>query len=83
MLVLSRHRDEAIIIGDDVEISIIDIKGEKVRLGITSPTHVPVHRKEVYEAIKRELEELERRDKSQEPPYTENPLANYKNKSER
>lgn len=54
MLVLSRQRDETIIIGDDIEITIVDIRGEKVRLGINAPPHVPVHRKEVYEAIKRE-----------------------------
>ena len=54
MLVLSRQRDEVIMIGDDIEITIVDIRGEKVRLGINAPAHVPVHRKEVYEAIKRE-----------------------------
>ncbi len=54
MLVLSRQRDETIIIGDDIEITIVDIRGEKVRLGINAPHHIPVHRKEVYEAIKRE-----------------------------
>jgi len=54
MLVLSRQRDETIVIGDDIEITIVDIRGEKVRLGINAPPHVPVHRKEVYEAIKRE-----------------------------
>ena len=54
MLVLSRQRDETIMIGDDVEITVVDIRGDKVRLGITAPTHIPVHRKEVYEAIKRE-----------------------------
>jgi len=56
MLVLSRQRDESIIIGDDIIITIVDIRGEKVRLGITAPAHVPVHRKEIYEAIKREAE---------------------------
>jgi carbon storage regulator len=56
MLVLSRQRDETIMIGDDVEITVVDIRGEKVRLGINAPPHVPVHRKEVYEAIKREKE---------------------------
>ncbi len=55
MLVLSRQRDETIMIGDDIEITVVDIRGEKVRLGINAPPHVPVHRKEVYEAIKREL----------------------------
>jgi len=54
MLVLSRQKDETIMIGDDVEITIVDIRGDKVRLGITAPPHVPVHRKEVYEAIQRE-----------------------------
>ncbi len=52
MLVLSRQRDESIKIGDDVEITIIDIRGDKVRLGIDAPPDVPVHRKEIYEAMK-------------------------------
>lgn len=56
MLVLSRQRDESIKIGDDIEITVVDIRGEKVRLGIDAPAHVPVHRKEVYDAIKREKE---------------------------
>jgi carbon storage regulator len=54
MLVLSRQRDETIMIGDDIEITVVDIRGDKVRLGITAPKHITVHRKEVYEAIKRE-----------------------------
>jgi len=54
MLVLSRQRDETIVIGDDIEIKVVDIRGDKVRLGITAPPHIPVHRKEVYEAIQRE-----------------------------
>lgn len=54
MLVLSRQRDESIMIGDNIEITIVDIRGDKVRLGIAAPNEVPVHRKEVYEAIKRE-----------------------------
>lgn len=54
MLVLSRQRDETIMIGDDVEITVVDIRGDKVRLGINAPRTVQVHRKEVYEAIKRE-----------------------------
>ena len=81
MLVLSRQRDETIMIGDDVEITIVDIRGEKVRLGINAPAHVPVHRKEVYDAIKREklaaaqgtgeeprVESLANRRKPPEPP---------------
>lgn len=54
MLVLSRQRDQTIMIGDDIEVTVIDIRGDKVRLGINSPPTLPVHRKEVWEAIKRE-----------------------------
>lgn len=57
MLVLSRQRDETIMIGDDVEITVVDIRGDKVRLGINAPTRIAVHRKEVYEAIRRENEQ--------------------------
>ncbi len=54
MLVLSRTKDESIIIGDDIEITIVDVRGDKVRLGINAPRSIPVHRKEIYEAIQRE-----------------------------
>jgi carbon storage regulator len=54
MLVLSRQRDESIIIGDNIVITIVDIRGDKVRLGIQAPVEIPVHRREVYEAIQRE-----------------------------
>ena len=54
MLVLSRQRDESIIIGDNITITIVDIRGDKVRLGIDAPKEVPVHRQEVYDAIQRE-----------------------------
>ena len=54
MLVLSRQRDESIMIGDKVVITIVDIRGDKVRLGIQAPEEIPVHRQEVYEAIKRD-----------------------------
>lgn len=54
MLVLSRQRDESIIIGDNVSVTIVDIRGDKVRLGIQAPAEVTVHRQEVYEAIQRE-----------------------------
>ena len=50
MLVLSRHRDESIIIGDDIVITIVDIRGDKVRLGIAAPIEISVHRQEVYDA---------------------------------
>ena len=62
MLVLSRHRDESIMIGDDVVITIVDIRGDKVRLGIEAHHDIPVHRQEVYEAIKRENERATRVD---------------------
>jgi carbon storage regulator len=54
MLVLSRQRDESIMIGDNVQVTIVDIRGDKVRLGIVAPAEIPVHRKEVYDAIQRE-----------------------------
>ena len=57
MLVLSRQKDQTIMIGDNIEITIVDIRGDKVRLGITAPTKIPVHRKEVYEAIQKENRE--------------------------
>ncbi|UCG15732.1 MAG: carbon storage regulator CsrA [Phycisphaerales bacterium] len=60
MLVLSRTRDETIMIGDDIEITVVDIRGDKVRLGINAPVHIPVHRKEVYNAIQRENEQASR-----------------------
>jgi carbon storage regulator len=53
-LVLSRHRDESIIIGDDIVITVVDIRGDKCRLGIVAPLAISVHRQEVYEAIQRE-----------------------------
>jgi len=54
VLVLSRQRDESIMIGDNIVITVVDIRGDKVRLGINAPTEIPVHRQEVYEAIQRE-----------------------------
>lgn len=56
MLVLSRERNQIIKIGDDIEIMIVDIRGDKVRLGINAPPNTTVHRQEVYDAIKREQE---------------------------
>jgi carbon storage regulator len=60
MLVLSRQKNEAIMIGDDVEITVVDIRGDRVRLGISAPHDIPVHRKEVYESIRRENIEASR-----------------------
>ena len=66
MLVLSRQRDESIMIGDDVEITIVDVRGDKVRLGINAPRSISVHRKEIYEAIQREKEEKDKVEKNDE-----------------
>jgi len=52
-------------IGDEVEITIVDVRGDKVRLGITAPKSIPVHRKEVYEAIQREKREAAQKQKQQ------------------
>ena len=54
MLVLSRRKDETIMIGDSVEITVVDIRGDTVRLGISAPKTVSVHRKEIYDAIQQE-----------------------------
>lgn len=54
MLILSRKLNESIIIGDDIEISVVDIKGDQVKIGINAPKTVKVFRKEVYDAIQEE-----------------------------
>ncbi|MDG1896136.1 MAG: carbon storage regulator CsrA [Fuerstiella sp.] len=54
MLVLSRKKSESIVISDDVVITVIEVRGDKVRLGIKAPREIPVHRKEVLDAILRE-----------------------------
>jgi carbon storage regulator len=93
MLVLSRQRDESIMIGDDVEITIVDVRGDKVRLGITAPKHIPVHRREIYDAIQREKAEKgqaesgtpgadekqgETNDKNAQPPTDKPEKASHK-----
>lgn len=54
MLVLTRKRDQAIIIGDKIEITVLEIKGDQIRIGISAPKDVPVFRKEVYTEIEQE-----------------------------
>jgi len=54
MLVLSRRLNESIMIGDEVEIKIVDVRGDQVRIGVQAPRDIPVHRKEVYAAIQRQ-----------------------------
>jgi carbon storage regulator len=79
MLVLSRQRDETIIIGDNIEVTVVDIRGDKVRLGITAPKDISVHRKEVYEAIRRENRQAAQPAPSASPvpaqPTAPNPAA--------
>ena len=53
MLVLSRKKNESIVINDDITVVVVEIRGDKVRLGVEAPKEVPVHRREVYDAIKR------------------------------
>jgi carbon storage regulator len=57
MLVLSRQKDETIIVGDDIEITVVDVRGDKIRLGVSAPKSISVHRKAVYDAIRRENRE--------------------------
>ena len=57
MLVLSRKKDEKIVIGDNISIMVVEIRGDKVHLGIDAPRDVSVHRREVYDAIKRKESE--------------------------
>ena len=78
MLVLSRQRDESIMIGDDVEIIIVDVRGDKVRLGITAPKSIPVHRREIYDAIQREKKDKKN---SQEQRETGEPQTHPSKKS--
>jgi len=54
MLILSRQLDGVVMIGDDIAVTVVEIRGNLVRLGITAPHNLPVHRQEVYEAVRRE-----------------------------
>jgi carbon storage regulator len=57
MLVLSRKKSQTIVVGDDIRITIVELRGDKVRVGIDAPRGVTVHREEVYDAIQQEAEE--------------------------
>ncbi len=59
MLVLSRKKNESIVINSDITVTVVEIRGDKVRLGIVAPKEVPVHRQEVYEAINASTQESE------------------------
>lgn len=54
MLVLSRKKEESIVIGDNIVITVVEVRGDKVRLGIVAPKDVSVHREEIYQAIQQE-----------------------------
>ena len=69
MLVLSRHKDQTITIGDDITIVVVDIRGDKVRLGIEAPNGVAVHRLEVFNAIQREHGHLPERESGSPPRH--------------
>ena len=66
MLVLSRKKNESIVINNDITIVVVEIRGDKVRLGVEAPKEVPVHRREVYDAIK--LNEARQNDSTSENP---------------
>ena len=81
MLVLSRQRDETIMIGDDIEITVVDIRGDKIRLGIEAPANIAVHRKEVYDAIRRENEQASRMDAADFEDFRITPTSIIKKRS--
>jgi len=83
MLVLSRQRDESIMIGDDVEVTIVDVRGDKVRLGITAPKSIPVHRREIYDAIQREKAEAKKADEQPQKPARGQPEKSAQHRAER
>ena len=73
MLVLTRQRDESIMIGDDIEILIVDVRGDRIRLGIKAPKEIPVHRKEIYHAIQKN----ERKKYPAMPKVGNGPIRSY------
>jgi carbon storage regulator len=66
MLVLTRKKNQKIMIGDDIELTIVDIKNEQIKLGVSAPRHVKVFRREVYDAIQEENRAATQSDISQE-----------------
>ena len=83
MLVLSRYRDESIYIGDDIVITVVDIRGDRVRIGVQAPPDVTVHRQEVYDAIKngsRATRSIHKTEDSSTPRPVSAPLSQELNK---
>jgi carbon storage regulator len=73
MLVLSRKKNESIVINDDITIVIVEIRGDKVRLGVEAPKEVPVHRREVFDAIRRNESGEKTGEKANSTGKSENP----------
>jgi carbon storage regulator len=70
MLVLSRKKNESIVINNEITIVVVEIRGDKVRLGVEAPREVPVHRREVFDAIQRNLDD-QGNEQAREPERTE------------
>jgi len=70
MLVLSRKKNESIVINNEITIVVVEIRGDKVRLGVEAPREVPVHRREVFDAIQRN-QEVQDSEQTQEPGRSE------------
>lgn len=62
MLVLQRYRDEDIVINDNIIVKVVEIRGDKVKLGITAPPDLSIHRREVYDEIQRDIDAASRND---------------------
>lgn len=73
MLVLSRKKNESIVIDERIVLTVVEIRGDKVRLGIEAPRDVPIHRSEVYEALNRSKQAQEPSEKGSEVPATDQP----------
>jgi carbon storage regulator len=70
MLVLSRHRDESIYINDDIIVTIVDIRGDRVRLGIQAPANTSIHREEVWKSIRQETLDRQQKDNTTTGSHT-------------
>ncbi|MBQ9814004.1 MAG: carbon storage regulator CsrA [Thermoguttaceae bacterium] len=81
MLVLSRYKDQSIYIGDDIVVTVVDVRGDRIRLGVEAPPDVPVHRQEIYEEIHGRREKTNvvpnRRDVRKEKPVVVGSCADF------